>query len=210
MKVRMFGAMAALALCGSASAADFAMMETAERITEGGFKLSGFPIVIDRDHAQTETGFAVGLGYGLANDLDLEAQVAGYEDGTWIGADLEWNAWRDGPMAVSIGGGLHGADLDGTGSAAGADATAIFTYRPIERLALSAALDAAFDDVNDRDANVPANSRFPVDGQYETYYAVPGVGYHLTHNLDLLAEVGVGLNGESDNYVSGGMSWFFR
>jgi len=57
---------------------------------------------------------------------------------------------------------------------------------------------------------VPANSRFPVDGQYETYYAVPGVGYHLTHNLDLLAEVGVGLNGESDNYVSGGMSWFFR
>jgi len=203
-------ALAGLALCSSAGAADFAMMETAERISEGSFKLSGFPVVIDRDRADTESGLAVGLGYGLPHNLDIEGQVAGYGDGTWVGADLEWNAWRNGPMSFSIGGGVHGADLEGSGSAAGADATAIFSYYPIERLALSAALDAAYDDVNNRDASVPADARFATDGQYETYYAVPGIGYQLTRNIDLLAEVGVGLNGISDNYASAGMSWYFR
>lgn len=210
MRARNVAVLAGLFLCSTAGAADFAMMETAERINEGSFKLSGFPIVIDRDRGDTESGFAVGLGYGLPYDLDVEANVAGYEDGTWVGADLEWNAWREGRMAVSIAGGLHGADLDGSGSAAGADATAIFTYSPRVNLALSAALDAAYDDVNNRDASVPADARFATDGQYETYYAVPGIGYHLTRNIDLLAEVGVGLNGISDNYASAGMSWYFR
>lgn len=201
-----------LAVCGAAGAADFAMMETAARINQGTFKLSGFPVVIDRERADAdaETGFAAGLGYGLRYDMDVEGHVARYEDGTFTGADLEWNAWRSGPMAFSIGSGLHGADLDGGGYAAGADGTAIFTYSPMHRLSLSAALDATFDDVNNRGTDVPADSRFPTDGQYERYYAVQGIGYQLTRNIDLMAEVGIGLNGESDDYASGGMSWYFR
>jgi len=210
MRTLNVAALAGLALCGSASAADFAMMETAQRINEGTFKLSGFPVVIDRERAKTDTGFAVGLGYGLPNNLDVEAQVAGYEDGTFVGADLEWNAWREGRMAFSMAGGLHGADLDGSGSAAGVDGTLIFSYNPMERLALSAALDGAYDDVNNRDADVPADARFRTDGQYERYYAVPGISYLLTRNIDLLAEVGVGLNGDADDYVSAGASWYFR
>jgi hypothetical protein len=211
MRALNVAALAGLALCGSASAAEFAMMETAQRINEGTFKLSGFPVVIDREDADTtETGFAVGLGYGLPYNLDVEGQVAGYDDGVYAGADLEWNAWRNNRMAFSIGGGVHGADLEDSGSAVGVDGTLIFSYNPIERLALSAALDAAYDDVNDRDAGVPADARFPTDGQYETYYAVPGISYLLTRNIDLLAEVGVGLNGDADDYVSAGASWYFR
>ena len=210
IKVAVAGSL--LAVCGVAGAADFAMMETAARIQQGSFKLSGFPVVIDRDRADAgaETGFAVGLGYGLRYDMDVEGHVARYDDGTFTGADLEWSAWRSGPMAFSIGSGLHGADLDGGGYAAGADATAIFSYSPLHRLSLSAALNAAYDDVNNRDASAPADSRFPTDGQYERYSAVPGVGYLLTRNIELMAEVGLGLNGESDDYVSGGMSWYFR
>jgi len=212
MKVIKVAALAGslLAVCGAASAADFAMMETAEHITQGKFKLSGFPVVVDRERADAESGFAVGLGYGLPYDMDVEGHVARYGDGTFTGADLEWNAWRQGRMTLSLGSGLHGADLDGGGTAAGADGTLIFSYRPLERLSLSAALDAAFDDVNNRDAAVPADSRFPTDGRYERYYAVQGIGYTLTRNIDLIAEVGLGLNGESDDYVSGGMSWYFR
>jgi hypothetical protein len=205
-------ALAGLALCGSASAADFAMMETAERIREGTFKLSGFPVVIDRGNADddAEAGFAVGLGYGLPYDLDVEAQVAAYEDGTYLGTDLEWNAWRANRMSLSIGGGAHGADLEKSGYAAGVDGTLILSYNPIERFALSAALDASYDDVNDRDGNAPADARFPTNGQYETYYAVPGASYLLTENVDLLLEVGFGLNGNSDDYAAAGASWYFR
>jgi len=198
-----------LAACAAAGAADFAMMETAERINQGTFKLSGFPVVIDRADADAERGFAVGLGYGLRYGMDVEGHVARYEEGTFTGADLEWNAWRRGPMALSIGSGLHGADLDGGGTLLGTGGTAIFSYSPLSRLTLSAALDAAYDDVNNRD-NAPAGSRFPTDGQYERYYAVQGVGYRLTRNVELMGEAGFGLNGESDDYVSGGMSWYFR
>ena len=144
-----------LAVCGTAGAAEFAMMETAERIADGTFKLSGFPVVVDRDRAAgNDTGFVVGLGYGLPYNLDIEGQVAGYDDGTFLGADLEWNAWRQGRLAFSMGGGLHGADLDGSGYAAGADGTLILSYNPIERLSLSAALDASYDDVNNRELDV--------------------------------------------------------
>ena len=200
-----------LAVCGTAGAAEFAMMETAERIADGTFKLSGFPVVVDRDRAAgNDTGFVVGLGYGLPYDLDIEGQVAGYDDGTFLGADLEWNAWRQGRMALSIGGGLHGADLDGSGYAAGADGTLILSYTPMQRLSLSAALDAAYDEVNNREAGAPVDSRFPTDGEYETYHAVPAIGSVLTRNIQLLAEVGFGLDGDSDDYASAGMSWYFR
>lgn len=199
-----------LALCGSAGAADFAMMETAEPITPGEFKLSGAPVVLDRRGADNDAGFVAGIGYGAAPDVDLEAQIASYDDGTWLGGDAEWTAWRARGMSFSIGGGLHGADLDGGGSAAGVDGMLIFSYAPIQRLAVSAALDAAYDDVNNRGAGVPAGARFATDGQYERYYVVPGVGYRLMRNLELLAEVGLGLNRDSDDYFSGGMSWYFR
>ena len=208
IKVAVAGSL--FAMCGVAGAADFAMMETADRINQGTFKLSGFPVVIDRDGADAERGFAVGLGYGLRYDLDVEGHVARYDEGTFTGADLEWNAWRWNRMAFSIGSGLHGGDLEDGGTALGGDGTAIFSYRPLTRLTLSAALDASYDDVNNRDASVPAGSRFPTDGQYERYYAVQGVGYQLTRNIELMAEAGFGLNGESDDYVSGGMSWYFR
>ena len=63
---------------------------------------------------------------------------------------------------------------------------------------------------SNRDLGAPIDSRFPTDGQYETYHAVPAIGYELTRNIQLLAEVGVGLDGDSDDYASAGMSWYFR
>jgi hypothetical protein len=204
-----------LAVCGSAGAAEFAMMETADRIADGTFKLSGYPVLVDRAGTD-DMGFAVGIGYGLPptldvpRNLDLEAQLASYDDGTFLGADLEWNAWRQGRMAFSVGGGLHGADLDDGGTAAGVNGTMIVSYNPAQRLELSAALDAAYDDVNGRDGAVSPGSRFPTDGRYETYYAVPGASYRLTRNIELLGEVGLGLNGNADDYLAAGMSWYFR
>ncbi len=206
-----------LAVCGSAGAAEFAMMETADHVADGTFKLSGFPVMVDRDGARDDVGLAVGIGYGLPpqrldvpRNLDVEAQLASYDDGTFIGADLEWTAWREGRLAFSLGGGLHGADLDAGGRATGVDGTAIMSYRPLPRLELSAAFDAAYDDVNGRDGAVDPGSRFPTDGHYETYYAVPGASYQLTRNIDLFGEVGLGLNGDSDDYVAAGLSWYFR
>jgi hypothetical protein len=211
LKTRLVAALAALTACGSVAAADFGVMESAEAIEPHTFKLTGFPMLVDRG-THGDDAFALALGYGLPNAVDVEGQVAYVDDATLFGADLEWNAWTADRMRFSIGGGLHGADLERGASAVGADATAILTYTPVARLDLNAALDAAVDDVNVRESAAlpPPDARFTEDGRYDTYYFVPGVEYQATRNLDLLAEVGVGLNGESDDYFSGGLAWYFR
>jgi hypothetical protein len=211
MKARIVAALAALTACGTAGAVDFGVMETAEPIEPRAFKLTGFPLLVDRSR-NGDDAFALAVGYGLGNNMDVEAQVAYIDRATLFGADLEWNAWTAERTRFSIGGGLHGADMEDGASAMGADATAILTYTPIARLDVNAAFDAALDSVNVRESAAlpPADTRFSEDGRYDTYYLVPGLEYQLTHNLDLLAEVGVGLNGESEDYLSAGLSWYFR
>lgn len=211
MKARLVAALVALAACGSAAAVDFGVMETAEPIEPGAFKLTGFPMLVDKSR-HGDDALALAVGYGLPNAMDVEAQVAVIDRATLYGADLEWNAWTADRLRFSIGGGLHGADLEQGARAVGADATAIFTYTPVPRLDVNAALDAAVDDVNVREsaAAAPADLHFTEDGRYDTYYFVPGLEFQATHNLDVLAELGVGLNGESDDYFSAGLSWYFR
>ena len=204
-------ALAALAACGNAAAVDFGVMETAEPIEPRAFKLTGFPMLVDRSK-HGDDAFALALGYGLPNDMDVELLVGYIDRATLYGADLEWNAWTAERRRFSIIGGVHGADLEQGASAVGADLTAIFTYTPIERLDVNAALDAALDHVNVRESAVAgaADTHFTEDGRYDTYYFVPGIEYQLTNRVDLLAEVGLGLNDESDDYVSAGASWYFR
>jgi len=211
MKVLSVGVLAGMALCGSAGAADFAMMESAEPIAPNTFKLAGGPMVVDRSGGANDAALGIGIGYGLMRNVDIEGQVALYEDATWYGTDLEWSAWTGQNMQFSIGGGLHGGDLEGKSTARGADATAIFTFTPMHRLDVSASLDASYDDVNvEGTPATPIAGRFNQDGDYQAYHFAPGVEYQLTRNLDILGEVGVGLDSDSDDYLSAGLSWYFR
>jgi hypothetical protein len=211
MRTRYLAMAAGLVLCGPVAAADFGVMETAEPIQTDSFKLVGFPMVTDRDDGNGEGSFALGLGYGLPYGMDVEGQIARDAIATYFGSDIEWNAWTGNRMRVSIGGGAHTVAIDGGGSANGIDSTAIFTYTPIRRLDVNASLDASFEDVNGGDGTDPTvPERWRSDNRYETFYFAPGVEYQLTHNLDVLAEVGLGLNGESDDYGSAGLSWYFR
>jgi hypothetical protein len=203
---------AGLAFCGTASAVDVGVMETAEPIQPKQFKLSAYPLGFDRRGTDDDEGaFAVGLGYGLPYGLDVEGLVARSDVGTYYGSDVEWSAWRHlNWVNFSFGGGIHTVDLDGGGLVSGIDTTAIFTFSPTQRLDLNAALDASFEDVNvDEGSPLPSDARFRADNEFETVYFAPGLEFQLTRHLDLLAEVGVGLNGTSDDYAGAGMSWYF-
>lgn len=211
MKARNLAVLAGLALSGPAWAADFGVMETAESIEPRAFKLEGFPMLSDRPSGNEEGGFAVGLGYGLPFGLDIEGQVARDDVATYYGSDVEWNAWTFNRMKVSLGSGVHTIDIDRGGTASGADATAIFTWTPVRRLDLNAALDASYEDVNAGSTFEPdLPGRWRSDNQYETYYFAPGIEYSLLRDLDLVAEVGIGLNGASDDYAGAGLSWYLR
>ena len=211
-----YGVLASLVVCGSAAAADFGVMETAESIEPKAFKLVGFPMLTDRNRANRDSdeegSFALGLGYGLPYGLDVEGQVARSDEATYFGSDVEWNAWSGYGMKVSIGSGVHSVDFERGGSANGVDTTAIFTYTPVRHLDVNAALDASWEDVNADLELAPGaeRDRFSFDNDYETAYFVPGLEYQLTRNVDLLAEAGLGLNGASDDYLGAGLSWYFR
>lgn len=206
---RNLGLLAGLALCGPAAAADFGVMESAEAIEPKAFKVSGFPLLRDRrDAADNDGAFAASLGYGLPYGLDIEGLVARYEQSTFLGTDIEWNAWNIGNLAFSFGGGMHRVDLDGGGDANGLDTFAIVTWTPVHRLDLNMAFDASYEDVNGRTSATERTDRYRLNHEFETYYIAPGVEYALTRDIDLLVEIGLGLNGDADDYAGAGIAWY--
>ena len=49
-----------------------------------------------------------------------------------------------------------------------------------------------------------------VPGDFQTVHLVPGLEYKVNDSIDLLAELGLGLNDSSRHYVSGGIAIYFR
>jgi hypothetical protein len=198
---------AGIACASSAAAIDFGVMETADVVRSGDFKFIAFPLAVrDGPRREHDSGVNVGLGYGLGANVDAEFQVGVYDDFTFFGADLEWSYRNGQPLELSIGGGAHKVDSD-FGFPWGVDVTHIVSYTPASapNLRLIGSLDAAFEYT---DAAYAA----AIGAEHEEYwvtYAVPGVQYRFTQDVDLIGEVGVGLNDDSYDYVAAGISFYF-
>ena len=48
------------------------------------------------------------------------------------------------------------------------------------------------------------------DSHFTRAYLVPGLEYKLARDLDLVAEVGLGINDDSPNYASAGLALYLR
>jgi hypothetical protein len=200
---------AGIACAGPAMAVDFGVMETADVVTPGEFKFIAFPLAVRHDHPRREqdAGIAMGAGYGLFRDVDVELQVGAYDGITYFGADAEYAYGAFHALDLSVGGGAHHAD-SGFGNPWGVDFTHIASYTvpALPRLRFTGALDLAYEYADERFAAALATS----DDHYWTAYAVPGAQYRITRNLDLIGEFGFGLNGDSDEYAAAGISYYFR
>lgn len=182
-----------------AHAQDFGVMESAETIDKGNFKLKVNPMFIMGD-GDTRTGVVAGFGYGLTDTFDFEANVARYKDVTLFGANVEyWLVKGGNPIDLSAIAGFHMAKSD-FGDQTGVDVTVIASHPATEKLDLYAALDLAFNKYRDS---------FP-DNSYTQAHLVPGIEYKVHQDLDLVAEFGVALNDKGDNYVSFGLAYYVR
>lgn len=195
-----------LALTGfgasAATAQDFGVMESAETIQRGNFKIVGYPMfVFGEEGRDDEAGVVVRAGYGFTDRLDAEIGAAFYDGVTFLGANAELWLIRAVPgtsgLNLSARGGVHRAQTDGA-DATGLDLAALVSARVTPRTELLGALDYGqtfFDE--------------PLD-DVGTLHLVPGVEHRVSRNLDLLAEFGVGLDDEAANYLSAGLAYYVR
>jgi hypothetical protein len=194
----------ALTLAGNsiAAAQDFGIMESAEIIQTGNFKFTGYPmLILGEDGAENDVGVVLRGGYGFNDRLDAELGVALYDGSTLLGGNVEVALLKSAPLVggvdLSVRGGAHAVRNDGP-DAVGLDLAGILSTRLNRNLELVGSLD--FNE-HFRDDPLPDTN---------TFHLVPGVEYRVTRNLDLLAEFGLGLDDEAANYLSAGVSLYFR
>ena len=117
----------------------------------------------------------------------------------WKCSGLFW-LWlvKDDPVDVSVIGGFHVGRVDGPADTKGFDITFLTSGHVAPKLELYGALDIA------------RNSFDDFDDSFTTVHLVPGIEYALRPDIDLVAEVGLGLNDSSNHYVSGGIAFYIR
>jgi len=188
----------AMLLPGSAAAQDFGVMNSAETINKGNFKLMANPLVVfGKDDADDEVGVAIVGGYGFTDRVDAEAKVSFFDDLTFIGGDVEVWLVKHKPLDVSVIGGFHVGRADGFNTK-GFDITFLGSGHVTPKLELYGGLDISQVSIDD------------VDDSYTTVHLVPGIEYALSQDIDFVAEFGLGLNDDSNHYISGGIAFYIR
>ena len=182
----------------TAKAQDFGIMESAETINKGNFKLRANPMVLFGRHGgDTDFGGAAMFGYGFTHSVDLEGGVAIYDGVTFFGGNGEFWVLKDSPIDFSIAFGAHRRVGDATADYNGIDLTFLPGGHVSRNLEVYVGLDFAFEGLG-------------VPGDFKTVHLVPGLEYKVNDTIDLLAELGIALNDSSRHYLSGGIAIYFR
>lgn len=200
----------ALACAAPAFAVDFGVMESADPIETRAFKFHAYPLALrgdDRAIYEDGTGITIGGGYGFAPGFDVEVLVASFTDTTLVGSDIEWTFLDHPQLDMSLAAGGHYGDHD-LGDQWGADLTGLasYTFQRAPALTANAAVDVAFDEI-DLDPRFAGSG---IDDRFATSYFVPGLQWRATNDLDVIGEVGIGLDDEASDYGGLGLSYYFR
>ena len=201
---------AGLALCFGlpVSAQYIGVLQSAETMDRGTFKLMVAPIMVfGKNGADDEFGVAARGGYGFTDRFDAEAKLGFFQNSTYVGADGEW--WilsgkePDAGLDFSLTAGVHWMFAsEGNFDTKGLDITPLLSGHVTKKLELCGALDVSFESINDAPAGV--------DDTFTRLHLVPGVEYHLTDAVDLVGEIGLGLNDDSFNYAGAGIAFYLR
>ena len=175
------------------------LMNSAETINQGNFKLALFPTVLfGKNGGDSLWGVAGRAGYGFTPRFDVEAKAAIFKDLNYFGVEAEYWLVQGRNANVSVALGAHLTDLRPGADSSGIDTSLLFSTRPAKRLEIYGGLKLAFDSVKNSDQN------------FTRAHLVPGLEYRISDDLDFLAEFGIALNDNSRSYASVGLALYLR
>ncbi|MHB8055765.1 MAG: hypothetical protein ACYDH3_11020 [Candidatus Aminicenantales bacterium] len=175
------------------------VMNSAETINQGNFKLAVFPtVLLGKNGGDPLWGVAGRFGYGLTPRFDIEAKAGLFKNLNYFGIEAEYWLVQGRNANVSVALGAHMTDAKGGADSTGIDTTLLFSTSPVDRLELYGGLKFAFDSFKNSDQN------------FTRIHLVPGLEYRLGPDLDFLAEFGLALNDNSRSYISVGLALYIR
>ena len=175
------------------------LMNSAETINRGNFKIALFPaVLLGEDDADDQWGVGSRFGYGFTSSFDVEGKVAFFDGFQLYGLDAElWLVKGDVDFSIQAGG--HWASVDDGFDSKAFDVAGLVSGHVADKLELYGGLSASFESLDDVS-----------DSSFTRLYAVPGLEYRVSEQVDLVAEVGIGLNDDSPNYVAFGLALYFQ
>jgi hypothetical protein len=193
--------LAAVMFFAAAAADIFAqdvLMNSAETIKKGNFKVAVFPTVLfGKNGSDSIFGVAGRAGFGITSSFDIEAKAAFFKDLNYFGVDVEYWFVHGNDFNVSVALGGHMTNVPGGGDSSGIDTTLLCSTTPSKNLELYGGLKLAFDSLKNSDYN------------FTLVHVVPGLEYRISDALDFLAEFGIALNDNSRSYASVGLALYF-
>jgi hypothetical protein len=191
-------AVLALAAAAPLQAQGF-LMNSAETIDKGNFKVAAFPILLfGKNGADNEIGFGARAGFGLTSRFDVEAFASLFDGAKQFGADAELWLVKGGGLDASVTAGAHRLDGEGGFDLTGFDGAATLGTHLGSKFEPYVGLKLSFESV--------AHG----GGDFTRLHVVPGFEYRLSKNLDIVAELGLGLNDDSTSYASAGLALYLR
>ena len=175
------------------------LMNSAETINRGNFKIALFPVVLFGENGgDDEWGVGSRFGYGFTDSFDLEGKLALFDGFKLYGLDGEyWLLKGDVDFSVQFGG--HWSSVDDGFDSKALDLAGLLSGNVADRLELYGGLSVSFESLDGVS-----------DSSFTRLYVVPGLEYRISRDLDLVAEFGIGLNDDSPNYLGFGLAYYFR
>ncbi len=174
------------------------LMNSAETINPGNFKLTVFPtMIIGKNGGDNIWGVAGKGGLGLTRSVDIEVKGAIFKNFTYFGVDIEYWFYRGRNLNASFAVGWHMIDTQIGSNSSGIDTAVMLSTKPSKKLELYGGLKISFDSIKN------------TGQQIDLIHFIPGLEYRVAKDIDFLAEFGIALNGESRNYLSFGFAYYF-
>lgn len=175
------------------------LMNSAETINRGNFKIALFPAVLfGEDDADSQWGVGSRFGYGFTDSFDVEGKLAFFDGFKLYGLDGEyWLVKGDVDFSIQLGG--HWAAVDDGFDSKALDLAGLVSGHVADKLELYGGVSVSFESLDE----VP-------DSSFTRAYLVPGLEYKVSERLDLVAEFGIGLTDDSPNYVGFGLALYFH